>query len=260
MKIQMKFKNILLYFFCITIFIFVKHINAAYQFQSDTYIIDWGTFNITSGTKASTNFKLSDTVGQNAPGEYTNSPYILQSGFQYIYNTLNKFSFIIEDDDLEVDLGTLTAGVGKTSSHYIAISSPAGNGYQIMAHQVHPLQTQIGVSIPNTSCNVGSTCTISSSNTWTSSTSYGFGYNALGVDASNVVNNVGTSSYFTDANKYRPFANQSLNPPENNQIFMSQDHPVTNQRAQITYKVNISSIQASGKYETAIVFTAVPKY
>ena len=256
----MKFKNIFFTILILFIFFFTKQIQADYRFQSDTYIIDWGTFNITSGNKTSTNFKLSDTVGQNAPREYTNTPYILQSGFQYIYNTLNKFSFIIEDDDLEVALGTLTSGVGKTSFHYIAISSPAGNGYQIMVHQAHPLQNEVGISIPNTSCNIGSTCTISSSTDWTSSSSYGFGYNALGVNSSNIVDNIGTSLYFSNKNKYRPFADQSTNPPQNNQIIMSQNQPTQNKRAKITYKVNISPIQSSGEYETNIVFTAVPRY
>ncbi len=256
----MKSKNFFIIFFIFLILLLVKQSQAAYQFQSDSYVIDWGNVNITSGTKNSTNFSLHDTVGQNAPGEYTNAPYILQSGFQYIYNTLNKFSFIIEDNNLDIDLGTLVSGVGKTSSHYIKISSPAGNGYQIMAHQIHPLQNQIGVTIPNTSCDVGSTCNISTSGNWTSSTSYGFGYNALGVDATNIVNNVGTSSYFSNANQYRPFADQSTNPPQDNQIIMSQDQPVQNKRAKITYKVNISPSQASGQYETGIVLTAVPKY
>jgi hypothetical protein len=129
-----------------------------------------------------------------------------------------------------------------------------------MAHEIHPLMNTVGISIPNTHCDIGSTCDIANSGNWTSSTSYGFGYNALGVDDSNIVNDIGTSNYFSGANQYRPFADYSTNPPQENQIIMSQNYPIQNKRAKITYKVNISANQSSGEYETGIVFIAVPKY
>ncbi len=231
---------------------FLSRQTLAQHFSSSSYNIDWGNFNITSGSKTSTNYSLTDTVGQNAPGPYTSSGYTLKSGFQYIYDTFNQFSFSI--DNLSIALGTLTPGVGSTSSNIITITTPSGHGYQITAQQNHPLSLAAGTTIPDTKCDSG-TCTITSSGIWTSSSSYGFGFNALGINGSGVVTNVGTSSYFTDSTYFRPFA--LLNNP---QIFMSEDHPIKDHSARITYKTNVSPFQSAGTYQNSIIFTAVPKY
>ncbi len=231
--------------------------SEAQHFTSSSYIIDWGNFNITSGSKTSSNYALTDTVGQNAPGQYNSTGFVVKSGFQYIYDTFNVFSFSI--DNLNMALGTLTAGVASTNTNIISVNTPSGRGYQIMALQNHPLTNlQAGITIPNTSCNVGSTCTVSSSNVWNSSTAYGFGFNVIGINNSLVVTNVGTSDYFADASNYRPFSSQTA------EIIMSENsatkNPTASHKARVTYKVNIGGFQASGNYQNAITFIAVPRY
>jgi hypothetical protein len=62
--------------------------------RSTNYIIDFGNFNMTSGSKSSTSYKVTDTVGQTAPGEYLSTGYKVGAGFQYIY-ALPRFSFRI---------------------------------------------------------------------------------------------------------------------------------------------------------------------
>ncbi len=224
------------------------------RFQSDSYIIEWGNFNMTGGTKSSSTYHLSDTVGQMAPGEYNSGDYTLEAGFQYIYNTFNSFRFTINDPDLALDFGNLVPGIASTGSHTITIYCPAGHGYEILAKENHPLQIlSSGITIPDTSCDVGSTCTPSSSNTWTTDSAYGFGYNVLGIDTSGTVNGVGTSQYFSSATKYRPFSTSA-------NTIMSETHPVKNHSARITYKSLINTNQSAGNYETSINFIAIPNY
>ena len=230
----------------------------AQSFSSSSYKINWGNFNMTSGKKSSATYQLTDTVGQNAPGQFDNTGYIVKAGFQYIYDTIYHFSFQI--DDLSIDLGTLSAGSTSTDTNTITITSPSGQGYQIMTHQNHPLAiNNSGTTIPDTTCDNG-TCTESQSDTWANSSIYGFGFNTIGINNSGVATHVGTSAYFANQNYYRQFADYSASPPEENQIVMSEDSPVQNRQARVTYKTNISSIQTAGDYQNAITFTAIPKY
>jgi hypothetical protein len=232
----------------------------AETFLSPHYKIEYGNFNITSGKKTNSTMILTDTVGQNAPGAFTNTGFSLKSGFQYIYTTFNQFTFKIENGKLNINLGTLVPGVGATDTNVISITSPSGHGYQIYSQESHLFRNFTGQTIPNTSCDVGSTCTESSSGTWTSGTTYGFGFNALGINSSNTVNGVGTSDIFPNDTYYRQFANVGAPDFKNPQIIMTESFPVKNHRARITYKANIPGNQPSGNYETAITFTAVPFY
>ena len=247
----MKFKTLFLF---AILFLLSTKIILAQRFQSNSYIVEWGNFNLTGGTKTSTNYHLSDTVGQMAPGEYNSGAYTLESGFQYIYNTFNKFQFRINDPDMAINFGTLVPEIGTSQSNSITISCPAGHGYQVMVQQNHPLKIlAAGVTIPNTSCDSGTPCTSSSSNSWTSNASYGFGYNVLGINSTGTVTGVGTSQYFSDTTKYRPFDTI-------NQIIMSESNPVSRHSARVTYKALISTSQSSGNYMNSITFTAVPNY
>lgn len=254
----MKFKLFFLFFLILNTYYLILNTPIFGQhFVSPSYIIDWGNFNITSGKKSSTNYSLTDTVGQNAPGPYSATGYKVKAGFQYIYETLYQFNFAI--DNLDIPLGTLVPGVASTATNIIAVSSPAGHGYQIMAHENRPLSTMTGITIPDTSCNIGSTCTDSSSNIWTNNTDYGFGFNAVGINTSGAVTGIGTSNYFTDITYFRPFANYAI-ASKTNQIFMSEDLPSRYRLARITYKAIIPVSQSAGNYQNSVIFTAIPKY
>ena len=226
----------------------------AQRFDSDSYIIEMGNFNMTGGRKSSDSFNLTDTVGENAPGQSDGSTYVLKSGFQYIHDTLSQFSFAI--DDLNIDFGNLVPESPISQSNTITINSPIGQGYQILAHQNHSLKNIAGVTIPDTSCD-SSTCSESTEGLWTQTTTYGFGLNAIGLQSSTPTG-IGTSQYFPTSSHFRQFANIELG--ETPQIIMSETLPAKDRSAQITYKVNISSLQASGNYQNAITFTAIPNY
>lgn len=243
--------------FIVYLFSFLVSPVFAQHFSSPSYIIDWGNFNITSGKKSSTHYSLTDTVGQNAPGQFNSSAYIVKSGFQYIYDTYNQFSFTISN--LSLNLGSLVPGVASTATTIITISTPSGHGYQIMAGQNHPLSLSDGTTIPDTKCD-DNTCTESLSRPWILSTTYGFGLNALGIDSSGTVTNVGTSQFFSDSTYFRQFTNLSSTPPKSPQIIMAEDSPVKNHSARISSKAVVSATQAAGNYQNSLIFTAIPKY
>lgn len=234
-------------FFLLFFFLFTNKKLLAQTFDSASYHIEFGNFNMTSGKKTSANYSLTDTVGQNAPGQYDSSGYTVKAGFQYLYQQSIPFSFQISN--LDLSLGLLTPGVGSTVTNTLVISTPTGNGYNILAIANHPLKSITGGdTIPDTKCDSG-TCSESVSNVWTSNSAYGFGFNATGD---------GTSSYFSNSTYFRQFADSSAG--ETAQILMSENTPVKDHSAKITYKALVSLNQAGGTYQNSINFIAVPKY
>lgn len=213
----------------------------AQHFSSNSYNIDWGNFNMTSGRKTSTNYSLTDTVGQNAPGEYSKTGVRLKSGFQYIY-PFSQFSFAI--DNLDINFNTINPGVATTIPSTLTITTPSGHGFQITAQEDSPLKLSNGVTIPDFPGD-NNLASESTADLWQSTTTYGFGFNA-------------NTSYFPSSNYYRQFANR--NTSEVPQILDSSNIPVKNHQTNITYKVNISSLQSAGNYRSYIIYTATPKY
>lgn len=226
----------------------------AQSFDSNSYHIEFGNFNMTSGKKTSPGYTLTDTVGQNAPGKYDSTGFTLKAGFQYIYDSMEQFSFSISD--LDLPFGSLTPNIGSTQTNIITITTPSGRGYEILAIANHPLLAN-NYTIPDTSCD-NNDCFISTSAPWTLTTTYGLGFNAIGINSSGVATNIGTSNYFSDSTYYRPFANQSQN--DLPQVLMSENTRVKDRQSRITYKVNISPNQTAGNYSNLINLIAIPKY
>ncbi len=222
-----------------------SHIFAE-NFYSSSFRIDFGNLNMTGGAKTSTSFNLTDTVGQNAPGQYDGNSLILKSGFQYIYDSFYPFKFSISN--LDIPFGTLVANVGITAQNTLTISAPYGGGYIIYAMENHPLWNEYQEPIPDTPCDTG-TCNENTSGPWMNSDTYGFGFNAHGV---------GTTGIFNNTTQYRQFAN--INNGEDPVVIASENNQVQDRQTTITYKVNISNLQASGNYQNAIIYIAVPKY
>jgi len=191
MKFKFIFISALLLLYLSTSLIHAQH------FTSDSYIIDWGNFNMTSGHKSSTNYHLTDTVGQNAPGLSEKNGIRVKAGFQYIYDMSSAISFTI--DKLNIDFGTLVPGIGVTDTNLLTVTTPSGRGYQIMAQENHPLWINSSNFIANTTCDAND-CTPTLSAPWTSSDKYGFGYNVTGI---------GATAYFLTSTHFRPFADFS---------------------------------------------------
>lgn len=218
----------------------------AQHFSSSDYNIDWGNFNITSGRKVSTNYQLTDTVGQNAPGKSEKNGIVVKAGFQYIYDTFTELSFTI--DKLNINFGTLEPGIGVTDTNILTVTTPSGHGYQLTASENHPLWISPSHFIPDTTCDSG-TCTITSSSPWLASDKFGFGFNVTGI---------GATAYFPDSTYYRPFA--SIYNNHQPTIIASENKPVKKREAIVNYRVIVSTVQTAGNYQNFITYTLTPKY
>ncbi len=231
----------------LAVFISFLSPTLAATFDSDNYHIDMGNFNVTSGRKTSTNYELTDTVGQTSPGQYNSTGYIVKAGFQYI-NTIIPFTFTISD--LSINLGTLSSGSFSDQTNTLTVSAGGSGGYQVLAQEIHPLRYNSN-DLPDTTCD-DNTCTEVLCRPWTQTDKYGFGLNAAGNDVNT------TSGKFADSTYYCQFADNEL--AEAAQAVMARTSPTNSSTATITYRANPHPLQTAGSYETAISFTAVPKY
>ncbi len=235
---------------------------SAQPMKSDSYLIQFGNFNMGAGQfNPGDSYNISYTLGQIAAGPYGDygaeeeSYYFIGAGFQYIYQ-IGNFNFTISDTN--INLGTLTPGVHNTGSNYITINTRGAGGYTIYTYEQYPLTHQGGLNfIEDTTCDVGYTCYPDQAQPWQTESTPGFGYN---VSGDNVETDLTTSNpnCLTDTYCFRPFANAAEG--ASMQPIMSSDAIANNERGDIIYKAGIEGGQAAGRYETGIVFVAVPGY
>lgn len=219
------------------------------RLESDSYVIQFGNFNVGSGGGETTNYGLSYTIGQTAPGpfgQYGSSSYFVGSGFQYIYQ-IQTFGFRI--DETAIDLGELTAGVHNSASNQLTITTRGAGGYTIYAYEEKPLtHSNDSDTIADTTCNAGS-CDETIAGVWTDQDVPGFGFNVTGNDA---------AADFLDGTYFRQFADRSS--AEEMQVVMSDADIASAETGTITYQVGIDGNTAAGNYQTGVVFVAVPGY
>lgn len=234
--------------FCSLIVIIFSHPNAtrADNLTSPNFDIKMGTINITGGEKTSSSYRLTDTVGQTAQGEFTSTGYTIKAGFQYISDTI-PFTFTISN--VTLDFGSLVPGTPSTLTNSLTVTTGSAFGYTVKAIEDHPLRL-IGSldTISDTSCDLATPCAIADATPWTDNTRYGFGYNVQGTD---------TVADFTNSTYYRPYAIQGTDDPV---TIMSRSGVATNSISTVTYKVNISGSQAAGIYQNAIQYIATPAF
>ena len=221
---------------------------VAINMDSSRYRIQFGNVNITSGNKSSTNYKLSDTVGQTAAGEFQSNGYIIKAGFQYIHSII-PFRFSISNT--KINFGTVFPNTPLTQTITLTVSFGGAGSYQVTAIEEGPMRTfEGGSSIPDTSCDGGgNTCTEYLAKPWTSNSAYGFGYNMSGQDI---------PSDFVDSTYYRPFPDRTQN--ESPAVVMSSPNVGKNRQSTVTFKLNVSPIQPAGNYQTVINFVATPSF
>lgn len=221
----------------------------AERLESDSYVIQFGNFNVTSGEKESTSYKVTDTVGQTFAGpfgQYGSSSYFIGAGFQYIYQ-IDTFAFSISAVD--IDLGLLTPGIHNSASNVLTITTKGAGGYTVYAYELHPLRHSGGTTdIPDTTCDNG-LCTEATATPWTNQNIPGFGFNAAGADV---------PADFVDATYFRQFADYES--AEIMQPVMTDTTIAKNEQATITYKAGVSGLQAAGNYQTGVVYVAVPGF
>jgi len=246
------YKKILLFlwFFSIiltTSYILLRepHYALALKMSNSSYIINMGNLNSFAGNKSNSSYKLSDTGGQLGPGLYSGSNYKVRAGFQYVRD-ITQFAFAISST--VIDFGTLTANNPITRTNILTVSNGSAHGYQVTAMENAQLIVPAsGALIPNTTCDNG-LCTPTTSDTWTSTSTYGFGYRCDDVSGTNC------TSGFSSSNNYKQF---SASPSAS--VVLS-GNTGRNLQSTITYKVNISTTQPPGLYTNQIMYIATPTF
>jgi hypothetical protein len=235
-------------FFTITYFLAFQMLPIVHaNMSSDNYIIQMGNFNITSGEKSSDNFKVTDTVGQTAPGQFGQSGYIVKSGFQYIY-VKDIFAFSISNT--AVNLGELTPGAfSSPASTILSVSASGAQGYKVYAYESQPLTMENGVTtIPDTTCDTD-TCSETIADSWSNTAKPGFGFSMTGTDI---------LPDFENGTKFKQFANaKNFEAP---QVIMQRTGYSKNRQATVQYKAAIAGNQVAGNYENTIIYIATPGY
>src|SRR3989339_2203490 len=166
----------------------------AINMESTRFIIESANTSSAAGDKSSSGYKLADTVGQLAAGQYSSTGYVVKAGFQYLHSII-PFRFSISD--INIAFGTLVPSTPSTATTNLTVYFGGAGQYQVTAIEEGPLKTQSGNAIPDTSCNGGgNTCNESLAKIWSSASAYGFGYGMSGNDI---------PADFIDSTYYRPF-------------------------------------------------------
>ncbi|GAB4219262.1 MAG: hypothetical protein Fur009_4540 [Candidatus Microgenomates bacterium] len=240
-------KKVLSYWLLVIGYLVIGFCVYGVSMESNRFKIESANTTVASGEKASGSYKLSDTLGQLAAGEFSSTGYVVKAGFQYLHSII-PFRFSISNT--RIDFGNLVPNTPATATTILTVYFGGAGQYQVTAAEISPLKTLSGQNIPDTSCDGGTeTCTELVAKNWTSNSAYGFGYNMAGNDI---------PSDFTSSSKFRPFSDLSAS--ENPVVVMSSTNVGKNRQATMTFKVNISPIQPIGSYQTIISFVATPSF
>jgi len=214
--------------------------------SSDSYEIQYGNVNMTSGEKSKEGaYKVTDTVGQTAPGEYSKNGYVVKSGFQYIY-TIGAFGFSLSTTT--INLGMLSDQAFSDGSVTMTVST-RGGGYIVRAYESYPLRHSSGnTSIPDTTCDSGN-CTEATADVWTDPGNEGFGYTLSGSDI---------PAAFVNTTYFKQFADGASS--EQPQTVMSSSSYVKDRQATMTVRAAAAGSRAAGNYENSLIFIATPNY
>lgn len=213
--------------------------------NSNDFIIESASVSDAAGNKSSAGYKLSDTIGQLAAGEFSSTGYIIKAGFQYLRPIL-PFKFSISN--VNVNLETLLPNMPKIATTMLTVSPGSARSYQVTVSEIGKLRMLSGNFIPDTSCDSGN-CTTTSAAVWSSNSAYGFGYNMKGQDI---------SLDFINDSYFRPFSDDTVG--GNPAIIMNSANASKTRQSTMTIKANISNLQPTGNYNTVLNFIAIPSY
>jgi hypothetical protein len=198
---------------------------------------------MTSGNKSSTNFKLSDVVGQTASIIFSSKGYIINSGF---LNSAAGSVFTFTVSPSNIDFGNLIPDNPVERVVKLTISNGNSPGYIVKVTENQPLSTSLDAQIPDTTCDKMKPCTISKSGEWFNNNTYGFGYT---INGNTVPQDIIKPNY------YKPFPATRRN-DQADVIMKSQAKKVTDM-ASMTLKVNIQKEQPVGQYKNILIFSAI---
>jgi len=254
-------QDLLKYWYLLVVFVFIGSILAqganAQTMSNGTYKLQMGNLNSIAGESSSSNYNLSITSGETAPGLYEGANFKVKAGFQYVPRGSSVFSFSVSNTLIDFGILSPTNPVSRATT--LTVSNSSAPSYQITASENHQLLVaKTGAIIADTTCDRG-TCTQNQASEWASTLTYGFGYRC---EAISIISNGAKSSAciendtsFSTPNYFKQFADTSKK--EKAQIVVKGGKG-SGQKATITYKVNISSSQAAGNYSNSVTYIAVP--
>lgn len=215
--------------------------------RSTDFRIQMGTINSGGGNQSGGGFKLANTVGQTAQGQFDVAGYRVRAGFQYIHSII-PFSFSV--DKIAVNFGSVLPSTIYTDTNVLTVHAGGAYGYAVKAIEDKLLTSTGTTTIPNTTCNPALPCSISDATAWTSTLSYGFGYNMSGDDVD--------TADFTGSTFFRPFPANNLS--QNPVTIMSKSGVTRASVATLTYQLIISPTQPAGTYRNIIQYLAIPSF
>jgi hypothetical protein len=216
----------------------------AEDMSSQNFKLQGGDFTMTSGSKASPNYKLSDVVGETAVGSYTSKGYILNAGY---LNTAAGSILAFSVSPTLIDFGSLLPNSPVVRSITLTIANGDVLGYRVKVAEDQPLSTNLGVEIPDTKCDSPTQpCTLAQGSSWNQETSYGFGYRMAGKT---------TPSDFLNSDYYRPFPSKRKN--DSPALVMQSNARKATDQATMNLRVVVGRSQPVGQYHNVIHFTAL---
>jgi len=240
------------------LFLFLARPLYAQEMTNDFFKIQMGNFNSIAGISGDESYKINITSGETAPNLNVGTSKV-KAGFQYIPR---KAVFSISVSNTLIDFGTLSPTNPVTRNATISVANLSAPGFTVSASENHQLLSpKNGAIIPDTTCDKG-ICSQTAAATWTNVLTYGFGYRCdnlsillRGSKGRGCLKN--DLSFYYNQNFYRQFSDASKS--EKAATIISGDRG-RNQKATITYKVNIPSSQAPGIYTNSITYLAIPTF
>ncbi|MBI2326216.1 hypothetical protein HYU91_02395 [Candidatus Collierbacteria bacterium] len=225
----------------------IPPVALADNLRSSDFRIQMGTINSGGGNQSGGGFKLANTVGQTAQGQFDVAGYRVRAGFQYIHSII-PFTFSV--DKIAVNFGTVLPSTIYTDTNVLTVHAGGAYGYVVKAIENQLLTSSGSTTIPNTTCDPALTCSLSDATPWTSTLSYGFGYNMSGDDTD--------TGDFVNSTYFRPFPANSL--AQNPVTIMSKSGVTRASVATVTYQLIVSPTQPAGTYRNIIQYLAIPSF
>ncbi len=208
---------------------------AQARMQSANYQINADVLSGGGNLGSSSNYTLTDTVGENVIGQGSSTNYVLKDGFWQMVNTY----LIVSIDSALVDLGALTPGTPVTGQSQLSVTTDAWNGYSLSIEKNHRLRHTNGTDeIPD---HAG---TIAAPLAWSAPNTIGLGFSvASGTDV---------------AAKWGAGTKFAAIPTNVATLF----HARTGYRSPadtttIGYKLDVPSTQRSGDYDAVVTYTVM---
>ncbi len=203
--------------------------NSGYQIWADTVSIGGGE------VASSSNFSISDTVGESVAGASSSTNYSVKAGYREMENDVPILTLSLGGSSL--NLGTLSEATAATASHTLTLRSNSVTGVSL---------TFSGATLTsgvNQITAIGATATSSLPGTSQ------FGFNAI------------YSSGDSSAASQAPYNNPARYAFDSSSPIISSSGSMSSEAVfNINYIANISASQPSGSYATNITYTAIANF